>query len=155
MSVFRLGMALVGVALMAAGVSVWLNDSTPHSVPESGGGLPLSPNTVGRSAISHGGPPREGTVSTAGASTAPFVVGQHVILQQPLIVSPSPQSAQPAMMRTLSPGTEMIVSTVVSLRPEQKEQYYEIMSSDGLTVRAPERALRARDAGRDVGMDKP
>ncbi len=139
----RSSLLLVAAVVIVVVVAVWLDGRGRGSSPT--GGPAASAKMVGKSALSHGGPALGGDPASPSRPSTLFLVGQTVIVDQPVVVSPS---ASPAKPRALPIGTEVIISAMSENGPNgSREPQYEIRSSDGATGWVPERALRRPYSG--------
>jgi hypothetical protein len=132
----RSSLLFLGAAVIVVVVVVWFDGRDRGSSPT--GDAAGSAKMVGKSALSHG--PARGSDSTTGSHpSTPFLVGQTVIVDQPVVVSPA-ASPKP---RALPIGTEVVISAMAENSPNgSRETRYEITASDGTTGWVPERALR-------------
>ncbi len=139
----RSSLLLAGAAVIGVVGVVWLDGRARSSSPT--GEATTSEKMVGKSALSHGGPARGRDSITQGHSSTLFLVGQTVVVDQPVVVSPTASRAKP---RALPIGTEVVISAMTENGPNgSREPQYEIRASDGATGWVPERALRRPYSG--------
>lgn len=151
-SFFHLMIGLGATALVVGAMALWLHEPQPSSLSGDFTSFP-TPRTVGKSALSHGGPGPNSRMS-AGLSPAHFQLGQKLIVAASdnishitLLHAPedlAKSSATVGETRHVLPGTVVVVSGMQAIAPvpNRTEPYYEVTLSDGGKGWLPERVLR-------------
>jgi hypothetical protein len=151
-SFFHLAAGLGGTAIVVGIMALWLHE--PQSPPLRGAVTSSPKKMVGNSALSHGGPSPNSSL-TAVPSIAQFHTGQRVIVvsaeygSHTVSLLPSPpdsatSTSTSGVTQTLSGGTVVIVSGMRATEPVpgRTEQYYEVTVPDGRKGWLSERVLR-------------
>ena len=139
--------ALFGVIIIAIAAGVWLAGH-PRDSASPAATSPASSKMVGKSALSHGGLPRENDAISPDRAPAPFTVGERVIVD-PSVARFQVQPAQ--RTAALAPGKKMVITAIKTSGPDRPERFYEVRSSGGWTGWVPESALTRDTADTEGG----